>query len=246
MLKRTTIAGLAAIGIAAVMLCSCHRTIKDPEIAWHLCSAGADTITGDEIDVKYLTAKGGSLADSINFYNTQALTLIIGYHAGDVQAAVDSLLTERNNDGMTSQMPYTVMVDGSTNRYVNIFSVMLSSYTYMGGSHGNSAEIYYNFDMRDGRKLAIADLISDTVTLKRLNRAAFTQAYDDLEDVESMLFVTLDNLPLAENFWIDADGLNVCYNQYEIAPYAFGQIDYTIPMEQIGLLLNRDLLGKMK
>ena len=49
-------------------------------------------------------------------------------------------------------------------------------------------------------------------------------------------------LPLPENIALTSHGLRLLYNSYEIAPYAMGQSDFTIPYDELTKILKPEYL----
>ena len=53
-------------------------------------------------------------------------------------------------------------------------------------------------------------------------------------------FFTLEDIVPNNNFWLDAENIHYSYNQYEIAPYAMGVIDVSLPYTQLSDILLPD------
>ncbi len=46
-------------------------------------------------------------------------------------------------------------------------------------------------------------------------------------------FFEVEDIVPNNNFWLSNEGIHYSYNQYEIAPYAMGVIDVTIPYSEL-------------
>ena len=118
-----------------------------------------------------------------------------------------------------------------------IISIAISSYTNTGGAHGNSVITFYNFDSISGEILKTSEIIS--------NLDAFTKIAEQhfMVDVEMEASESIDDYFFGEPFHLPAnigyneEGLVLLYNTYEVASYAMGITEFTIPFEEIESLL---------
>ena len=105
---------------------------------------------------------------------------------------------------------------------------------YLGGAHGCYVVLYYNFDKTSGKLLNIRDIVSadkEKEVLKAIEEQLCKdyQAKDLAELQEKTGITMLDDLFLTNNFLLKDDSIAFLFNQYEIAPYASGLIEVTIP-----------------
>lgn len=212
-------------------------------------SWSADTVyrtcEGSVVDLQYPVADGGVVADSLNKAIVDLVEFGL-YYENDypenqtVAAVVDTLLAQKNRDTVIRRMPYEISSSGLVYERDNIVSIYITKYMYMGGAHGITDSRYMNFNRRTGSQLSANQLFNDTTALSVINTAAFKSYLDkkDIENVESLLFVNVDKLPLPKNIGLDSVGVVMLYNQYEIAPYSFGQSCYTIPYSEVDKLIN--------
>lgn len=103
---------------------------------------------------------------------------------------------------------------------------------YEGGAHGIYANIYTNYDVKSGRALGLTDVFSDTVALARTLTECFI-AQKELDAsvplLEQGYFIDNNQLPVTANFALTPDGVIFYYNVYEIAHYAYGPSQVTVP-----------------
>jgi len=116
----------------------------------------------------------------------------------------------------------------------------INSWSYTGGAHGNAYLGYYLIDNSTGKLLKLEDFISDvpafTIIAEQYFRSDNGLAPED--DLTEMGFWFTDGIFTCNNNFIFRDGkMQFLYNQYEIAPYAAGQITIEIPIEEIQNLL---------
>ena len=110
--------------------------------------------------------------------------------------------------------------------------------SYTGGAHPNTETKLVSFDAIDGHRLRPGDLFAagHEQPLLAAGERAFRAAHglgpgDDL-DAAGFWFED-GRFSLSDNFAVTADGLRVHYNAYEVAPYAIGPTDLTLPRETL-------------
>ncbi len=122
--------------------------------------------------------------------------------------------------------------------FQNFFALINSNETYFkGAAHGNSEQTLYLLDTNTQKIVPLKTLLVDPSAEKKLAQLQ----YQALEQ----LFKTLD-IDIQEHFADDhwqfipstnfipsKMGLTFIYNPYEIAPYALGTIEITVPKEAL-------------
>ncbi|MBT8259711.1 MAG: DUF4163 domain-containing protein [Flavobacteriaceae bacterium] len=119
----------------------------------------------------------------------------------------------------------------------NIISIAISSYTNTGGAHGNSVITFYNFDIASGNILDNKDIINDLESFAKIAEEHFKNDVDlkENESIDDFFFGEPFHLPA--NIGFNEEGLVLLYNTYEVASYAMGITEFTIPFEDIDTLL---------
>jgi len=241
-MKNATTKRFVAGALLALLLGSCVR----PDVEWQSRSLPRSPyVSGsDYMEIFYPQAVGGVAADSINRAIEAYLHSVFGIESSadsiPLADAVDSMLMLRRGDSLyASSSPYDLRANGWVKICGRVASVRLETYLLTGGAHGDWRVGILNFDLRDGRRLGAADLFVDTVRLKALNRAAFEKMLLDRGLSEDVLLVAPDRLPLPRNIGIDSSGVTMRYDPYRIAPYAFGDLEYLIPYDEVEPLLRR-------
>ncbi|MCD8186649.1 MAG: DUF3298 and DUF4163 domain-containing protein [Rikenellaceae bacterium] len=192
----------------------------------------------DEIEISYPVAHG-PFAEQINGQIRQSILTFLGVSEETVAAAVDSLLSFRNNHIPFGRIPYTLIVNGEPSRFGHTESVILNLYQYLGGAHGIGHVSCLTFDTRTGKVRNPLSLFDDPDSLLCLNRLFFVETVPLQAD---QLFMPVEELPLPENMLLDSAGLHMFYDPYEIAPYASGPTEYMIPLENIRDILRNRIL----
>lgn len=122
-------------------------------------------------------------------------------------------------------------------------TVKLETFAYTGGAHPNSTLRLYVFDRETGRTLSLTDLVSDTTTLLNVVERTFREQQALLPQTnleERGYFLRDGRFFLSANVGMSRTGLVFYYNPYEIAAYALGPIEVTVPYNQLDGILRAD------
>ncbi len=130
-----------------------------------------------------------------------------------------------------------------------LLTLSFEEYGYTGGAHPFNSQHYTVLDLTDGEPVILADLFSPgyetalNVAGEKIFRSA--RELEDADSLEEQGFSFTNNVFLLnENFGVLEEGLDFVFNSYEIAPYAMGPTQFTIPYEDIQSLIASDgLLG---
>jgi len=113
---------------------------------------------------------------------------------------------------------------------------------FAGAAHPGAVLITYNYDLRTGKRLALADLFTAgspyLAKLTELSRQLLA-AQPGFSDLQS--FVQPGTEPTTENFdgWTLTDqDLVIFFDEYQVAPYAMGMPHVSIPYGSLRLLLD--------
>ena len=123
----------------------------------------------------------------------------------------------------------------------SLWSYAMDVYEYTGGAHGNRYLLIQNYDLRTGDAVSEQDLFIDDYfePLKTLLLEALIAQTDKAEtkkDLRRLGYSVADVVP-NENFYVTPAGIAYVYNPYEIAPYAIGCIQISIPWDSVRHLL---------
>lgn len=113
-----------------------------------------------------------------------------------------------------------------------IISIAITSYINTGGAHGNTNITFLNFDAQTGNQIPNENLFKNIEAFKPVAKSYFDKAVTDT----SVLFEP-ESFQLPANIAFSDEGLILLYNTYEIAPYATGIIEFTIPFEVVNQYL---------
>jgi len=118
----------------------------------------------------------------------------------------------------------------------NILTVKLVSYIFTGGAHGYKSIRFLNFDKKKGTELENWQLFKNAHEFEKFAEEKF-RAQENIPKGQSInstgLMFEKDSFYLPENIGFSEKGLELLYNQYEVASYADGPIELTIPYKDL-------------
>ena len=129
-------------------------------------------------------------------------------------------------------------------RYVLSFTY--DDTTYRGGAHGYTGRTGQSFDLRTGKELTLQDLTADydaflAAAVEQLRDISYTGEYaayglnEGYEDQLAGLFRD-------GNWYFSDEGLVLMANPYELASYAAGLIEFTLPYAWLAYEISADYL----
>ena len=139
------------------------------------------------------------------------------------------------NDFPESPQQWEALIDGEVIfQTPEIISITINAYVDTGGAHGNTIVRFLNFDAQTGEQLTKTDLIEDMKGFIKVVEKAFkveTKPEDENETMEDFFFGEEFQLP--ETIGYTDEGVVILYNTYEIASYAQGITEFTIPFADV-------------
>jgi len=129
-----------------------------------------------------------------------------------------------------------------TNTGIICYSV--SNVNFLGGAHPGSNMTYLNFERKNGRLVFTPDIFSPgyedklNVAIDAVFRKSKNLTPED--NLSDKLGLFTDKITFNNNFAVMKDGIRFYYNPYEIAPYASGPFEITVPYEMINEIIPED------
>lgn len=109
------------------------------------------------------------------------------------------------------------------------------TYNYTGGAHGSRTVLCRNFKFKNGEAASEEDIFKEnyeeTLTALLMDKAV---EYVGEEYAEALW---TEEIKPNGNFLLSEEGIVYIFNQYEIAPYAAGVIELTIPWDEVSDIL---------
>lgn len=152
-----------------------------------------------------------------------------------------NLDTEMSGDAAQPVYSMALTIDGDNaityldDHYV---CVRADGYEYTGGTHGTPFRQYFVFDRETGARLSLSDVVENPVEeLQAKVGAAFRElaektnfAFESPEDLEHTV---ADGISYESPFYLSETGVVFYYAPYEIASYAEGFPEVTIPYSEL-------------
>lgn len=118
---------------------------------------------------------------------------------------------------------------------------------YTGGAHPFSGQRYFAMDLDSGKQLTLKDLLAAGYEqgLNEAGERAFRKARNlpPAASLEEAGFWFANNaFKVNTNFGVTKKGLAFIFNPYEVAPYALGPTEFTVPYGDIDTLIPADSL----
>jgi hypothetical protein len=179
-----------------------------------------------------------NIAKNINEGISNAITDILNF--GELDAAtisIEELIINFNDEFNTfknnfpdSVQEWEIQIDGDIMyQSSEIISIALTSYVDTGGAHGVLTITFLNFDTETGLLISNAKLFTDNKAINDMTKSYFVKIINEKE----ISVFDDDEFQLPENIGYSEDGILILYNVYEVASYADGIIQFTIPFNEI-------------
>ena len=118
----------------------------------------------------------------------------------------------------------------------DLVTIELSSYIFTGGAHGYGSRRFLNFDKNKAMELSSDELFNNQQKFLDFAESQFRLKQNIPEGVSinsTGFMFERDTFYLPENIGFTQDGLILLYNPYEVASYADGTIELTLPYKEI-------------
>ncbi len=139
-----------------------------------------------------------------------------------------------NNRGNGKLAPFDYMVTFEVSGSANIISVLLNTYVFDGGAHGNTSLISLNYDLNTGKYIdirqaslmdynQISSICRDTLYKKLIDNEKSGMSPTEKDSMKQM--INTGAFPQAGNFEIftvDGSKVYAWFEPYSVAPYAYG------------------------
>ncbi|MFD0990685.1 DUF3298 domain-containing protein [Mariniflexile jejuense] len=178
--------------------------------------------------------------------NTEVSNLVIAaLQVGDTDTKTSKSIEESinafnneynafNTEFPNISQPWEAQIDGEILfQSHEVISISITSYVNTGGAHGSTHISFLNFNAATGKRIKNNDLIKNKAAFETVAKTYFNTAIEDEDD----LFEP-NEFKLPENIGFTENSIILLYNQYEIAPYSTGIIDFTIPIEKVSAYLS--------
>lgn len=127
---------------------------------------------------------------------------------------------------------------------LNMITVKVDSYLFTGGAHGYGATRFMNFNKSKGSEIEDWELFNDRKDFQRFAELKFRKQENIPQDepINSTGYMfERDAFYLPDNIGFTREGIKLLYNQYEVASYADGAIELTLPYKEVKKYLSGEI-----
>lgn len=134
----------------------------------------------------------------------------------------------------------TISIDTMLQNYTQL---SMNAYFYTGGAHPNSALNQLVVSEETHEIISWRSIVKDEARFHKLAEKHFRKAsgLSSSESLKDLYWFENGIFKCNENFSISKEGITFIFNAYEVAPYALGVIEFTIPMNELKKELTVDL-----
>lgn len=128
-------------------------------------------------------------------------------------------------------------------------SVLIETYSFTGGAHGDTKVEYYNFmNTKDARLLQLGDLFKKDADYINVINDIISKQIEERTAKGEMFFegeLGFQTIHDDQNFYFTEEGLVIAFEKYEIAPGAAGLPEFLIPYELIENMLKPNIIKQL-
>lgn len=158
-----------------------------------------------------------------------------------IKTEINLLLDAIKEYGVRPNQYYSLFINYDKYSYKNFLSYVFYISSYTGGAHPNNTIWTISYDIDTNEIIDINDLIKKDPTildtLSSYSKSALKKDKrfnDTSSDIKEMIDEgTKPNVDNFKNFAFSNDGLIIFFEQYQVAPYSFGNFEVVIPYSKL-------------
>lgn len=152
--------------------------------------------------------------------------------------AIDTYLYSQKNNfpfhAFEAYMVYTITFNDNC-----FLSLYIDKYEFTGGAHGNTTRTSNTWELCTGQSIYLYCFFKpNTNYTNMIIQEIIKQAEENLKENPLIYFDNYMELIIKNfnpnSFYMSPNGITIYYQQYDIAPYVTGIVEFTIPYIQIG------------
>lgn len=187
-----------------------------------------------EVSTKINNTIESTLAQQIAFFEEDTDDLSLE----DAISQFEDRFVSFKNDFEAEATPWEVIINSEVVfQSMYVITIAVDSYTFTGGAHGNSVITLLNFNPETGNLYTQDEIFKKSSDLRALVEKSFKMETASKNNTSEDYFFGED-FKLPENVGFNEEGIIFLYNTYEIASYAQGITEFTIPYTEIYTFLN--------
>ncbi len=161
-----------------------------------------------------------------------------------IKTEIDLLLDTIKEYGVRPNQYYSLFINYDKYNYKNYVSYVFYISSYTGGAHPNNTIWTISYDEDKNKIISIDNLVKKDPnilnTLSTFSKDALKKDKrfkDTNNDIKSM--IEDGTKPINDNFKnfaFSEDGLIIFFEQYQVAPYSFGNFEVIIPYSKLSMI----------
>lgn len=191
-------------------------------------------------NAKFLAAVNADMLDAVNAYKEE---LKKEYYESAVEYYANA--GSEYYGFMPYEFEFDYDVDLNTENYLSVTAVL---YYNLHGAHPTTAMTSVTYDMKAEKELTLTDIWN--MDEKAVTNEVISIFSDDIDKNPDKYFEdakkTLAEIAKDVNFYMDEEGVNLYFQLYDLAPYAAGYPQLTVPFEGNEQMYKIDLTGLLK
>lgn len=188
-------------------------------------------ITANSATIHVLNDGYEDLKETLNQYNEENWQEVYRIYVENREFAKDETMQEYMDFYISRKIDVT-RADENVLSFVNVEN------SFLGGAHGSYYENAEVFDAKTGKKLELADVVTDYDEVysyvldyleKNYEKEMFFEDYE--EWIEEMFYEPNGAMASPLEWNMDVDGIKIRFNPYMIGPWVSGVFEVNIPYE---------------
>lgn len=216
----------------------CTATINMQEINRKLQYNNIDILT---INIKYPIVSIQNNAFAEGRINNQIIKQVNEYYSYASNTLYNQAINQYNDSiknnfpfhGFEAYMEYVVTYNDNC-----FLSLYYDRYEFTGGAHGSTIRSSNTWELCTGENIYLYYFFKPYADYKLLlTQEIINQAEINLIDNSGIYFEDYKDLIIKSfnpnSFYLSPEGITIYYQQYDIAPYSTGIVEFTIPYKSI-------------
>lgn len=174
-------------------------------------------------------------AAEINRILTEYENGVITYATGNLEWQEEELKNMGEEEFSYLHYSYSSKVSDISYFDGNYFSFTQVDYDYQGGAHGMPIWTGFTFDLQTGARLSLTDIIGNSEEeLKEIVTRHFSEYIGQAPEAfwEDAVDTVRENINFNSDFYLNENGITFYFSPYELASYAAGFQEVTVPFEE--------------
>jgi hypothetical protein len=162
-----------------------------------------------------------------------------------LQAQIEARQADLVNSGLSSAPMDWLLQRKASVLFANddVLTIAVTNIGYLGGAHGFNERTLLCFDLRNGKRLTMAELVTEKSqeVLRQVAEAEFRRVRrippERALQEEGFFAAPGEPFWVTDNFGVVESGILLHYNPYDIGPYVMGETDVVLPRDVVLPLL---------